>query len=70
MSGFEVPTRIGEEWLEKNCGKLTITQARELVEALRARGWRHGVEGSLDDRVIGRLKPSVRARIVEDIAAE
>jgi hypothetical protein len=70
MTKFDVPAKISEAWLLEQCPKLAAIEALTLVQALRARGWRHGVTGSLDDRVIERLKPGVKAKVVDGLAEE
>jgi hypothetical protein len=60
--GFEVPVRMSDAWLEENCPRLNQGQARDLIAALSAKGWRYR-KGSLQDRVYERLNPRVRAKM-------
>jgi hypothetical protein len=67
---FEIPKRMSEGWLKANVPGLRETQARALIEALKAKGWTYR-QGSLEDRVFGRLQPGVReAMEAERKAAE
>jgi hypothetical protein len=62
---FKVPTRLSETWLVETCPKLTVAQARQLIEALRQRGWKDR-KGSLANRVYGRLDSEVRAALAAE----
>lgn len=62
-----VPIRMSDAWLEANVPKLNVEQARELISALRKKGWGDR-DGSLNDRVYARLSPRVQKALANEAA--
>jgi hypothetical protein len=58
---------MSDGWLEANVPKLDVEQARELVAALRKKGWGDR-PGSLTDRVYPRLSAKVRKALATEAA--